>query len=561
MKVTLSAPTNFIIEKAMRSVKKSVAAILITSILAGCNSDSDDSPKVDDPLANLPQSPAGRWVKGDHHVHSTLTDGYEDLITTLDKSYHFGADFIFSTDHSGFGGWYIGNDLYRLMLDGSRIENPYGPPHDYEWAKTFADQKLDDGKPQGNEVTYNAIEAYRQNKLEDGQYLLFGLELTVKSVHEAHSTAWFPEEDGWRTVDEFNSLCAGGYPGTPGDREYMLWCLDYIEERDGIWLMNHPSRKHRQNEEERRFVGLSIGDLRQFNDHIPATFVGMEGAPGHHIDDRGRGYYREEPVYLDEYTEEYGIAYHGRTYGGFDFMTSRIGGVWDALLSEGRRFFITANSDFHTRNRDFWPLEYSATHSFLKEESMEGIAQSLRDGKMYVNQGRLVEDLYFVARSRETNQHAWMGEELVVPAGQKVDIIMTMKSPELHNVNEFDIENASLSFVDLIAGKVGEKIGPGHPDYEKPFVDTSEVVATFERGGDNWIQEADGTIKLTYTINNLEEDMYFRLRGSNNPKGTELFVDEEGNPMLDLDKEGSMELLAWNDRWVYSNPIFVSTEK
>jgi hypothetical protein len=33
--------------------------------------------------------------------------------------------------------------------------------------------------------------------------------------------------------------------------------------------------------------------------------------------------------------------------GGFDQMTARSGGFWDAMLGEGRRWWITANSDAH----------------------------------------------------------------------------------------------------------------------------------------------------------------------------------------------------------------------
>ena len=36
-----------------------------------------------------------------------------------------------------------------------------------------------------------------------------------------------------------------------------------------------------------------------------------------------------------------------RTWGGFDFMTSTVGGLWDSLLAEGKPWWITANSDSH----------------------------------------------------------------------------------------------------------------------------------------------------------------------------------------------------------------------
>ncbi len=36
-----------------------------------------------------------------------------------------------------------------------------------------------------------------------------------------------------------------------------------------------------------------------------------------------------------------------RTWGGFDWMTATVGGLWDSLLAEGRPWWITANSDSH----------------------------------------------------------------------------------------------------------------------------------------------------------------------------------------------------------------------
>ena len=36
-----------------------------------------------------------------------------------------------------------------------------------------------------------------------------------------------------------------------------------------------------------------------------------------------------------------------RTLGGFDRMTAIVGGFWDSLLGEGRRFWIVATSDSH----------------------------------------------------------------------------------------------------------------------------------------------------------------------------------------------------------------------
>jgi hypothetical protein len=36
------------------------------------------------------------------------------------------------------------------------------------------------------------------------------------------------------------------------------------------------------------------------------------------------------------------------TFGGFDQMTATVGGLWDALLGEGRPFWVVATSDSRT---------------------------------------------------------------------------------------------------------------------------------------------------------------------------------------------------------------------
>ena len=38
--------------------------------------------------------------------------------------------------------------------------------------------------------------------------------------------------------------------------------------------------------------------------------------------------------------------------GGFDWTTAVVGGRWDSLLSEGRRWWITTNSDLHLKESD-----------------------------------------------------------------------------------------------------------------------------------------------------------------------------------------------------------------
>lgn len=74
-------------------------------------------------------------------------------------------------------------------------------------------------------------------------------------------------------------------------------------------------------------------EFRNGNNAAPEIYVGFEGAPGHQagpLNGGARGGYGNYP-----------------THGGFDQMTARVGGLWDSLLGEGRRWWITATSDSH----------------------------------------------------------------------------------------------------------------------------------------------------------------------------------------------------------------------
>ncbi|SCF22023.1 hypothetical protein GA0070558_1577 [Micromonospora haikouensis] len=93
-------------------------------------------------------------------------------------------------------------------------------------------------------------------------------------------------------------------------------------------------------------------EFRNGNDAAPDVYVGFECAQGHQagpLNGSARGGYGNHP-----------------TCGGYDQATARVGGLWDALLGEGRRWWITAISDSHVHwtrgGSDFWPGECSKTY-------------------------------------------------------------------------------------------------------------------------------------------------------------------------------------------------------
>ena len=94
-------------------------------------------------------------------------------------------------------------------------------------------------------------------------------------------------------------------------------------------------------------------EIRGWRDASPGIAVGMEGAPGHQAAGiptplgagGGRGVLRQLAQPRTRFAGYPLESY--RTWGGFDWMTATVGGLWDSLLAEGKPWWITANSDSH----------------------------------------------------------------------------------------------------------------------------------------------------------------------------------------------------------------------
>ena len=81
--------------------------------------------------------------------------------------------------------------------------------------------------------------------------------------------------------------------------------------------------------------------------------------------------------------------------------------MWDALLSEGRRFWFFASSDWHNRGafgpldyectNDFWPGEYQEQFTYVLDhpyrDTAQQIVDGLRSGNSYAVQGQLIDQV------------------------------------------------------------------------------------------------------------------------------------------------------------------------
>ncbi len=446
-----------------------------------------------------------RWLAGDHHVHSRFSVGWDrekvppapilggDAIytraTNALMARHYGLSWMVGTDHGGPNHARINLELSYPKLIESR------------------------------EVVPDVVQFY-------------GMELNTPGGD--HSSLILPhthDEAGvlYDLESRFDKMEV--FPKDPArdDESRMVLALQEMRKLPArpVVIANHPSRSAKAYGE----YGLyDPAELRAWNDAAPEVAVGMAGAPGHQaialnrlIEDEKmklRGGYRGHP-----------------TMGGFDQMTARLGGFWDSMLGEGRRWWITANSDSHRHYTDFgidfWPGEYSKTYVFA-EKNYESILEAMRGGHIFVTTGDLVSELYVeVSTDGGDGGQAGIGDELNVASGALVTVTIRLRDPDSTNAAG---QNPVVRRVDLIVGAVRGPV----TEQTVNSNDTARVEARFARA--DWTR--DGEFLTMRTRLAVEGDLYVRVRGTNTDQ-----LEPEQDPAAED---------PWSDLWFYSNPVFVS---
>jgi hypothetical protein len=445
------------------------------------------------------------WLAGDHHVHTAYShDGTYTVVQQAEAAARHGLAWMVVTDHAGA-------DHAKLAV---------GPTHD-DIVKVRASLP---------------------------QLLLFqGLEWNVPgSEHGTVFMAPGPHELGLlrRFEEQFDGMVRFGERGT--DSRFAGTALDgltWLADQVGggltgaaLFVINHPSRR-----------GLvSPRQLRSWNDACPDIAVGMEGAPGHQAAcerQEPRGIYDKGPVAGS--ASHYPDACY-RTFGGFDWMTATVGGVWDALLSEGRRWWITANSDSHAvatgdgatpDGRDFWPGAYSRTVVGAVEPSYEAVMQGIRHGRMWVVHGDLIWslDVRVGRRGFSDRQGVALGGRVNVGQGDDLEVRVNIGLPKSPNGSG---QRPRLARVDLITGMVHD------PRRRSEAIEAPETIiaASYD------VAPRAAQVIVEHTFRNVRQPFYLRLRG------TDGHVAAPGSLEPGLDEPGAD---PWSDLWFYSNPVFI----
>lgn len=441
------------------------------------------------------------WLAGDHHIHSEWSVGWDH-------------------DHEPPLAIRGGDAVYAISKNAEQAKK-YG----LDWMVT-----TDHGGPNHSQI--NRDQAYPELLLARKQFpelvIFWGMEFDSPAA--GHASLIVPN-----THDEADVLYQlekayarrDPHPENPihNTESHMIEALEAMRDLDSspIVIANHPSRT---SAKDGTYGLYDPRELRNWNNTAPKIAVGMEGAPGHQamtvtahgLNAQGhRGGYRNQP-----------------TMGGFDQMTARVGGFWDTMLGEGRRWWITANSDSHVNWRyggiDFWPGEYSKTHVFA-EKTHDDILDGIRNGRVFVTLGDLIDGLDLSVSSGE--DAAAMGGSLSINAAQSPRLTIAFDPARAPNANG---QTPQVQRVDVIMGDVtGSAASP-----DQDFHPSARVIHRF--GESDW-RLHDGRMIMTLDLEPTQTSFYIRVRGTNTDQ-----LEPEIDPMGED---------PWTDLWFYSNPVFV----
>lgn len=503
----------------------------------------------------------GRWLAGDLSTRTYLTDGRSSERTIVAN--------VMTGDPSGYGLSYLANaepgGQSGRNAAGQRVAAPV-----WRWQTLIFD-------------SFPQIVAARE--AHPGDFFIQGLQWDapthgqvsvgiVGAANEPQGIADFEYRFDAADADTSRS----GVDKENTTTQDTLGGVSYLQKHyaaDSYAIVDHPSRD----------LDWTVGDLRALQDAAPSVVSGFEGFPGGQAAAARGGYGEFFDASGDEVSDpaaadpaETALA---RTYGGADPMVAKVGGVWDALLGEGRHWFVYGDSDYTwwtTRYKDqsgqvvgasygdFWPGQYDKTWTYVPRRGYRGIVAAIRSGDSFIVNGDLIDALDFHAALGCTSKT--MGQTLTIGKGKKVILTIAVKSPAKNH----DGQKVHPDHVDLIGGAITPRIPRSSPAYQtRANNPTAHVVVTFPWAKMHVVK--DWRVATVAFV--LRTSMYFRLRGTDLPPGTPNQTDAAGDPLIDtltyrtLPNPNPAKVAtqptvtintprqAWADLWFYSDPIFV----
>ncbi|MGN7186442.1 PHP domain-containing protein [Microbacterium enclense] len=498
-----------------------------------------------------------QWVVFDHHVHSFYShDAKYAMTTILDNAQRFGVGAIAFTEHSNFGHANTGGIFNAAReIEVARAARP----------DLLVFQGLEWYIPAAEHGTVLVAPGPQVTQILRRFELLFDGKLNK----------WDKPDPATDQAAEYLQHAVEGIQWLAQQRDEGL--ID-----DVLVLANHPCR-----------LGIdSPAELRAWQDADPDIFIGMEGAPGAQAsglatntsDATQRGEYENAPGTYS-YAGFPEVAY--RLHGGFDWMTAVVGGMWDSLLSEGRRWWITTNSDLHLKNldtvrvgdfptgdnweagltlgnfnragrrpepiatsdpqfgSDLWPGEFSRNHVGVTDRTHRGLMSAVRAGRVWVDHGHLISGLSVALRSvDDTAVTATLGETLTVASGTALELVIDVEPTT--TPNSYGIL-PRLAHLDVIAGVVTGPVA----DRQTMSAPQTRVVKMLDVS-----DRSASRFQVVVPLGAVEADGYLRLRGSDGKRNGVGPMGADVDPRAPQ-PHAAGEANCWLDTWMYTNPIFV----
>ncbi|MGW5654919.1 histidinol-phosphatase [Streptomyces humi] len=493
------------------------------------------------------------YLVGDHHVHSVYSHDAKYTFTQQARAAaKYGLDWMVFNEHSNFGHAHYGAKLEHAEILKARAANP----------RQLIFQGLEWYIPAAEHCTVFAAPGPHETDL-------------LTQFELAYDGKLLGYTEG-----------AAGAADTARNEAHAVKAIQWLAEQrrtgyvdDVLVIANHPLR-----------LGIdSPHEMRNWRDagrgggnEAAGIMIGMEGAPGAQGAAipgwRGatsiRGEYENKPS-AQSWAGYPADAY--LTYGGFDWATATVGGLWDAMLSEGRLFTITTNSDNHRTvfdtwkngdwpagqnfdntgklpdpvntgtpqpGSDFWPGEFSRTHVGVTRYGYRAVMAGLRAGRVWVDHGHLLDGLEVrLKRDRDHGDGVTLGGRLRVRKGERITLNVTVTTASRVNAQGI---LPQLAHVDVIRGAVRGPVA----DRDSWQAPDTKVVQTKDVSG------RKGTYTLRVPITAGDESFYVRLRGSDGKRGGTGYLGASVDPYGPIPHEpGNGD--PWADTWFYSNPIFV----
>lgn len=461
----------------------------------------------------------GRWVSGDMHTHTFLTDGSNTQAQVAKSAFQdFGLDWFANSEHGGKSS----RDPF-----GNTLATPV-----YRW------QSLADW-------SYPIVRDLRA--IFPQKTIVQGVEWNVPT-HEHASVGIAADEP--KAIAEFEYAFDASDNSTTSPYSAMISKdnTNSASALNGIaWLQkNYPTTAYVSINHPSRVLKNVASDFRDYYNAGPDVFIGFEGMPGHQKE-ASRGGYANTMSTPD-------LTAQARTYGGADYIVAKLGGVWDSLLGNGLRINTFANSDFHSTAGDFWPGEYEKNVTYVEHPGdATSLVAGLKSGESFMVHGDLIDQLQFYAVSGGTKVS--MGDEaLKVKSGKDVLVVVKYHSPSRNNNGD----KPNVDHIDLIGGDITPAPAKGTPGYAAATNPTTKVLRRFGKGraqslGKGWYAD-------TYVLEDVDGPMYLRLRGTNLPVNTPNQLDAEGNPVVDDAIGANTPAEAYKDLWFYSNPLWIDVK-